>query len=97
MILGYMKVKQDEAYKKEKKKSCKRKLYWLLFFVYEIDGTGMKELRDVKEKYDLFLMLYEQGVKKYTPIYKVEVKEWFNEKCVLTTTKKRQSMDENEN
>ena len=44
----------------------------------------MKELKDVQEKYDLFLMIYEQGVKEYVPSYKVKenfLKEWFNGKC----------------
>ena len=43
----------------------------------------MKELKDVQEKYD-FLMIYEEGVKKYVPFYKVKEKakkEWFNGKC----------------
>ena len=34
----------------------------------------MKELKDVQDKYDLFLMLYEQGVKEYVPFYKVKEK-----------------------
>ena len=29
---------------------------------------------DVQEKYDLFLMIYEQGVKEYVPFYKVKEK-----------------------
>ena len=31
----------------------------------------IKELKDVQEKYDFFLMIYEQGVKEYVPFYKV--------------------------
>ena len=34
----------------------------------------MKELKDIKEKYDLFLMIYEQEVKEYIPFYKVKEK-----------------------
>ena len=34
----------------------------------------MKELKDVQKKYDLFLMIYEQGVKEYFPFYKVKEK-----------------------
>ena len=30
----------------------------------------MKELKDVQEKYDLFLMIYKQGVKEYAPFPK---------------------------
>ena len=44
----------------------------------------MKELKDVQEKYDLFLIIYEQGVKEYIPFYKVKEKgkkkKWFNGK-----------------
>ena len=44
----------------------------------------INELKDVQEKYDLFLMKYEQGVKEYVLFYKVKEKgkkEWFNGKC----------------
>ena len=34
----------------------------------------MKELKDVKDKYDFFLMIYERGVKELVPFYKVRVK-----------------------
>ena len=32
----------------------------------------MKELKDMQEKYDFFLNIYEQGVKKYITFYKVK-------------------------
>ena len=32
----------------------------------------MKELKDVQEKYNLFMMIYKQGVNEYAPFYKVE-------------------------
>ena len=41
-------------------------------FFNEIKWTKMKELKDVQEKYDLFLMTYEQGVKEYAPFYKIK-------------------------
>ena len=44
----------------------------------------MKELKDIQEKYDLFLMIYGQGVMEYIPFYKVKEKgkkECFNRKC----------------
>ena len=43
----------------------------------------MKELKDVQEKYDFFLMIYKRGVKKYVPFDQVKEKgkkEWFNRK-----------------
>ena len=40
----------------------------------EIDWTKMKELKEVHEKYDFFLMIQEQGVKEYVPFYKVKEK-----------------------
>ena len=30
---------------------------------------------DVQEKYDFFLVIYEQGVKEYIPFYKVKEKK----------------------
>ena len=53
-------------------------------FFNEIDWTKMKELKEVQEKYDLFLMMYKQGVKEYIPFYMVKEKgkkDWFNGKC----------------
>ena len=43
----------------------------------------MKELKGIQEKYDFFLMIYEQGIKEYATFYKVkekDKKEWFNGK-----------------
>ena len=39
-------------------------------FFNETDWTKIKELKDLQEKHDLFLLIYEQGVKKYVPSYK---------------------------
>ena len=44
------------------------------------DWTKIKELKEVQDKYDLFLMIYE-GVKEYVPFYKGKEKrkkKWFN-------------------
>ena len=46
----------------------------------ETDWTKIKELKDVQEKYDYFLIIYEQGVKEYVPFYEVKKRQkWFNE------------------
>ena len=53
-------------------------------FFNETDRIKIKELKDVQEKYNLFLMIYEQGVKENVPFYKVKEKgkkKWFNGKC----------------
>ena len=42
--------------------------------VFQLNWLDEKELKDVQEKYDLFLMIYEQGVKEYVPFYKVKEK-----------------------
>ena len=43
--------------------------------VLEIEIKGnIEDKQDVQEKYDLFLMIYDQGVKEYVPFYKVKEK-----------------------
>ena len=43
-------------------------------FFNETDWMKIQELKDVQEKYDLFLMIYEQGVKEYVSFNKVKEK-----------------------
>ena len=53
-------------------------------FLNVIDWMKMKESRDVQEKYELFLIIYEQRVREYVPFYQVKErgkKEQFNGKC----------------
>ena len=86
-IKGDIEDKQEESCKKKRKNYAKANDTAIKFF-NETDWMKIKELNDVQEKYDLFLMIYEQGVKEYVPFYKVKgKKKWFNEKC--ETAKKR--------
>ena len=68
-----IKDKQKESYKKLN--YAKANYNATKRFFNEIDWTKIKELKDVQEKYDLFLMIYEQGVKEYVPYYKVKKKK----------------------
>ena len=70
-----IKDKQEESYKKKRRNYAEANYTAMKRFFNGIDWTKMKELKDVQEKYDLFLMIYEQGVKEYIPFYKVKEKE----------------------
>ena len=70
-IKGDIKEKKEESYKK-KRNYTKANYSAMKKFFNEIDWTKMKELKDVQETYDLFLMIYKQRVKKYIPFSKVK-------------------------
>ena len=73
-IKGDIKDKQEESYKKKRRNHTKANCTAMKRFFNEIDWTKIKELKDVQEKYDLFLMIYEQGIKEYVTFYKVKEK-----------------------
>ena len=53
-----MKDKQEESYKIKRKNYAKANYTAMRFF----NWTKIKELKDVHEKYDSLLMVYEEGV-----------------------------------
>ena len=71
-IKGDIKGKQKKSYKKKRRNYAEVNYTVMKRFFNEIDWTKVKELKEVQEKYDLFLMTYEQGVKEYIPFYKVK-------------------------
>ena len=60
-----MGVKQEESYKKKRRNYGKAMYIEIKKIFDETDWTRMKELKDVQEKYDFFLMIYERAVKKF--------------------------------
>ena len=66
-IKGDIKDKQEESYKNKRRNYAKANYTAMKRFFNETDRTKIKELKEVQEKCDLFLMIYEQGVKEYIP------------------------------
>ena len=66
-----MEVKQEQSYKKKKRNYVNTNYYTAMKKSFnETDRTKIKELKDMQDKYDFFLMIYEQhGVKKYVPFW----------------------------
>ena len=73
-IKGDIEDKQEESYKNKRVNYAKANYTAMKRFFNETDWMKIKELKDVQEKYNLFLMMYEQGVGKYVPFYKVKGK-----------------------
>ena len=71
---GDIKDKQEESYKKNRRHYVKANYTAMKRFSNEINWTKINELKDIQEKYDLFLMIYKQGVNEYVPFYKVKEK-----------------------
>ena len=67
-----MEDKQDESYKKKRRNYAIANYTAMKRFFNETEWAKTKKLKDVQEKYDLFLMIYEQGVKKYVPFYRIK-------------------------
>ena len=66
--------KQEESYKKKRRNNAKTNYTAMKRFFNENDWMKIKELKDIHEKYVIFLMIYEQRVKEYIPFYKVKEK-----------------------
>ena len=73
-IKGDIEDKQEESYKKKRRNYAKANFIAMKKFFNETDWTKIKELKDIQEKYDLFLMIYEQGINEYVLFYKVREK-----------------------
>ena len=79
-----MKDTQEELNIKKRRNYAKANYTAMKKFFNETDWKKIKELKDMQEKYDFFLRIYEQRVKKCVTFYKVkerEKKEWFKGKC----------------
>ena len=74
-IKGDIIDKQEESYKKKRRNYAKANYTAMKRFFNEIDWSIMEKLKDVQEKYDLFLMIHKQGVKEYIPFYEVKEKD----------------------
>ena len=74
-IKGDMENKQEESYKKKIRNYAKANYTAMKEFFSETDWTKIKELKDVQEKCDILLMIYEQEGKECIPFYKVKEKK----------------------
>ncbi len=61
---------EDKAYE-ENRNYEKANINDLKRFCEEMDWGKLKRANDVQDKYDIFMELYETGVKKYVPLYKL--------------------------
>ena len=61
-IKGDIKDKQEESYKNKRRNYAKANYTAMKKFFNETNRTKMKKLKDVQEKYDLFLMINFQKV-----------------------------------
>ena len=75
---------KDESHKRRRRNYAKANFNELKEYFEKTDWKVLQELEDVQQKYDAFLEIYEQGVKKHVPLYTVKEKgkkEWFNVMC----------------
>ena len=61
-----MEDKQEKSYNKERRNYAKANYTAMKKYFNYIDWTKIKNLKVMQEKYDFFLMIYEQGVNEYS-------------------------------
>ena len=83
-----------EDHKKERRNYYKARYRDMQDFFEKIDWTVMKQTRDIQEKYNIFLQIYNEAVMRYVPLYEIKEKgkqEWFNLRCLEAKKKKERS------
>ena len=78
-----------EDYKNGRLNHAKANFVELRKFFGSINWKALMEGKTVQEKYEIFLMKYNEGVQKYVPVYKARKSKycWYNARC--TEAKKR--------
>jgi len=82
---------RDESYKKNRLNYRKADKKGLKEYFLGINWNEMMGAEEVQDKYDIFMNIYNAGVKKYVPKYKwreEQKQDWFNEKCFKAKEKR---------
>lgn len=76
-------IQRSEDYREERLNYAKANFIELKKFYRQINWKDLLKDKQVQEKYEIFLSMYEKGVHKYVPRYKVKKRkhEWFNIRC----------------
>ena len=76
-------ILRSEEYRKERRNYAKTNFKELRDFFGQINWKEILKDKQVQEKYEIFLSMYQKGVQKFEPSYKVKKGkyEWFNLRC----------------